>query len=165
MYNHRTLAFAIFTATFWAVEMAFAIAAYLLVALIFTGRASPIADKALPKSDKSEVDSITHEDSEELALSDTSRTFPTFSKQPALRYSPPQNIKQEEMEMEEVQPGMTTAEADDEDEEDDDFVFDHGVTAGMRSDSGLGTSMESSAGGSDAMRRRKLKGRVGKGGL
>lgn len=164
MYNHRTLAFTIFATTFWAVEMGFAIAAYLLVALIFTGRASPVADKALLKS-KGNVDSTAYEDSDGPALSDTSRTFPTFSKQPALKYSSPLKTKEDKPEMEEVPSvtAVTAAEADDEDEEDDDFVFDHGVTtAGMRSDSGLGTSMESSAGGSDSMRRRKMKGRVGR---
>ena len=80
-------------------------------------------------------------------LSDTERTFPTSSKQQLLRYESPR-IKQEDDEDAVVLPEASSkaTEADDEDEDENADVF---------LDSGLGTSMESSANRRDSVRRRR----------
>lgn len=150
MYNKRTFSFVLFTSTFWIVEMVFAFSAYLVFMLAF----------GLPKDTsapiiKPELSSQDTKADESEGLSDTSRTFPTFSKQPPLKYSSTKIREEEEIEEDKLAL-PTAAEADDEDEEDD-FVVDHGIGAGMRSDSGLGTSMDSGAGQADALRRRKMK--------
>jgi len=77
-------------------------------------------------------------------LSDTERTFPTLSGQQPLRYASPR-IKQEDEGSAVVVPdtAVRAVEADDEDEDADFFL-----------DSGLGTSMESSASRRDSVRRR-----------
>lgn len=158
MYNQRTLSFVVFTSTFWTVEMVFAFSAYLVLTLTFgaTHKSTGGSIGDTPEQD------IKAEDSDG-ALSDTSRTFPTLSSQPPLHYTSPKagneerlrEEEEEEREREQEKLAALPADAADDEDEDDDFVFDHGV-GGLRSDSGLGTSMESGAGSAaDALRRRR----------
>lgn len=101
------------------------------------------------------------EGEEELSegLSDTERTFPTYSRQPPLRYSSPK-VKEEKEEKGQI-PDVPVAgvDADDEDE-DADFLADEPapLRGGLHSDSGLGTSLESSGPRREAVRRRRSGG-------
>ena len=126
-----------------------------------------------------------YEDEDDAYLSDTSRSFPTFSRQPQLRFEPSrrpktESVKQEEEEEEgtilgipeslDTTRGEGVEQADDEDDEDADFVLDDPAglaqadllrTPGSaRDDSGLGTSMESSAqaerSAKGSVRRRRM---------
>ena len=97
-----------------------------------------------------------NEDSD--GMSDTSRTFPTRTGQPPLRYSSPKIKEEDRDEPLPAEAQQLAAEADDEDE-DADFVLDEPGPAGRGvSDSGIGTSLESSAGRPDTTRRRKSRG-------
>lgn len=161
MYNHRILSLLAFTSLFWTVEMGFFLCTWGLFTLFFSRPAAPSQPKREPAT------AIKNEATEEsdLALSDVSRTFPTFSRQPPLHYSSPK-VKEEDSEraLEELPP-RTPGDADDEDEDEDaDFVLDerHGM-GGVPSDSGLGTSMESSMEGRGLVRRRSGGGGKGRG--
>lgn len=155
MYNHRIASFVVMSSIFWAVEMTFTFVAWLILSfLIFPRSASAPAVKR-----EHAEDSIKEEDTDEGTiddLSDTSRTFPTYSRQPPLRYSSPRVKKEEEEEgLSGLQAVPLTAEADDEEDEDADFLLDEGGRlGGGRSDSGLGTSMDSSVDRRDSVRRR-----------
>lgn len=116
------------------------------------------------------------------SISDTSAAFPTFSKQPPLKYSHSEQMKKEEdyddakIKHEDDEDGAELfregATADDErddydEDEDADFVLDSPNTGlqslydgGARSDSGLGTSLESS---NDAFARGDVRRRRSKG--
>lgn len=87
-------------------------------------------------------------------LSDTERTFPTLGGKKPLRYSSPRIKREEEDgETEVILPADGTAApllADDEEEDDD------GVDMESFVDSGIGTSLESTAGGRrESIRRRR----------
>lgn len=145
MYNHRLTSAFVFIGAFWGTEVLFtAICWAILSVWIFSG------DDTTVKSEDADTRRIKAEDSEEedpARLSDTERTYPTYSKGPAMRYNSPA-IKKEETEPEPFPQLLTTAlEADDEDESDDFF------------DSGLGTSLESTGNTSskEALRKRKNK--------
>ena len=164
MYNYRILSFAFFTTLFWSVEMTFLLLTWAFFAFIFSSSSTapePTRPKREPEDSshafKTEPDS---DGATPESLSDTSRTFPTFSRQPPLRHSAPR-VKEEEGEpsrgLEDIPP-RTPGDADDEDE-DADFVVDD--TAGMGvvpSDSGLGTSLESSLEKRGAAVRRRSRG-------
>lgn len=143
--------------------MTFTMAAWFTLSfLIFGEKEEPAQIKSAPEDESVQTVKKEETDDEDIDnLSDTSRTFPTFSRQPPLRYSAPKIKKEEEPDEEEkilqatnIQP-LTNAEADDEDE-DADFVIEG--RAGGRSDSGLGTSLESSAGRTDGVKRRRSRG-------
>ncbi|OCL09174.1 hypothetical protein AOQ84DRAFT_27469, partial [Glonium stellatum] len=161
MYNYRVLSFVAFTTLFWSVEMTFLLLTWAFFTFIFSSPSTALGtarpkreptDSSHPVKVEPDSDGATLE-----SLSDTSRTFPTFSRQPPLRYSA-SRVKEEEGEssrrLEDI-PTRTPGDADDEDE-DADFVLDD--TTGINvvpSDSGLGTSLESSVERrSRAMRRR-----------
>ena len=146
MYNHRIASAAVFITAFWGTEVIFtAICWTVLSIFIFSDPNTSI------KSEDQETKRIKAEEEDsdtETKLSDTERTFPTYAKAPALRYSSPA-IKKEDQEPEPFPPLFAAAEADDEEEEDD-YVLD----------SGLGTSLESSsgrAGQKDSVRKRKSR--------
>ncbi len=150
MYNYRILSFILFTGTFWAVEMAFAFLGWSILYLyLFHGSSAPPLpkrEKAEPGDQEVKTEPGTDAGASEDNLSDTSRQFPTYAGQPPLRYSSPR-VKDEKTEetptaLADIPPAV---EADDEDE-DVDFV-----------DSGLGTSMESSAAVRDSVRRRRSR--------
>ena len=147
MYNHRITSAFVFIGAFWGTEVLFtAICWAILSVWIFSS-----GDDTSIKKEADDYRRIKAEDSEEeeqARLSDTERTYPTYSKGPAMRYTSPA-IKKEETEPEPFPSLLATAlEADDEDESDDFF------------DSGLGTSLESSTGhtsSKEALRKRKNK--------
>ncbi|KAK5169621.1 uncharacterized protein LTR77_005598 [Saxophila tyrrhenica] len=147
MYNHRIISAAVFITGFWTTEMVFA--GLVWAALSFYLRAPPQPSGA--KAEGSDIARIKAEDDEDAIpqLSDTERTFPTPSKQAPLRYQSPK-IKQEEDDDTLIVPeaAIRAIEADDEDEDADVFL-----------DSGIGTSMESSANRRDSMRKRRGRSR------
>lgn len=151
MYNYRILSAVVFTGTFWATEMVTMALAWAVLSLfIFPGSGKGVAVKKQEDSEE-RVKREDDTDEEVTTLSDTERTFPTYGTQPPLRYSSP-TVKKEESATEPFPPIMG-GEADDEDE-DVDFLLDE---PGRRSDSGLGTSMESSAGKKEPVRKRKSR--------
>ncbi|KAF2814423.1 uncharacterized protein BDZ99DRAFT_568046 [Mytilinidion resinicola] len=157
MYNHRIISLVVFTTLFWTVEMAFLLFTWGLFTLFFSSSTSQTQSKTEPKKEQQSIKADPDAPSEDAeSLSDASRTFPTFSRQPPLRYSTPR-VKEEENEgaMEDLPP-RTPGDADDEDEDEDaDFVLDETpMMGGPLDDSGLGTSMESGVEGRGTVRRR-----------
>ncbi|KAF2418475.1 hypothetical protein EJ08DRAFT_621742 [Tothia fuscella] len=150
MYNFRVASFLILTATFWIVEMAFTA----LIWLGFSVLISPQGTSTYGTSIKPETTPIKDDGDALDSLSDTPRTFPTRTGQPPLQYSSP-HVKSEEEDEKPIDIHPPTAEADDEEDEDADLVVDEpGLPGRGFSDSGIGTSMESSAGKFESMRRR-----------
>lgn len=151
MYNHRIVSAITFITAFWVTEMLFAG----LMWVVATGylSSSPIvkAEAHDESSDRMKSEDVTDED--KRRLSDTERTFPTSSRQQPLRYESPR-IKEEEDDEPVVLPENKSraTEADDEEDDEDADVF---------IDSGIGTSMESSANRRDSVRKRR--GRTGSG--
>jgi len=149
MFNYRTISFLVLTSIFWTVEMTFAGFIWLaLTIFVFPDSSATTAKKEETTPIKKEQRGDHFDE-----MSDTPHTFPTLSGQPPLRYSSPRIKKEEEQQdPPQAETQLATGEADD---EDDDFILDEGGPLGRAvSDSGLGTSMESSSGRPDSMRRR-----------
>ncbi|KAI9738881.1 MAG: hypothetical protein M1818_005194 [Claussenomyces sp. TS43310] len=169
MYNHRIFSFLFFTGAFWSAELFFALAAWLMWTSHSTDRDPGQKER---KGDDRDVDgskAIKDEEREEgatetddLDLSDTPRSFPTYGRQAPLRYVP--KVKAEdsdEIALDETAIQPLAAEADDESEEPLDIGA--GFRAG-RSDSGIGTSFsEGGEGSRSAFLRRKSRGGKGSG--
>lgn len=158
MYNHRISSAFVFTLGFWTTEMVATGLVWLVLSVfLFPGEEQTVVKKEETSRDR-EVKAEGEEDEAANGLSDTERTFPTYGGQPPLRYrSPP--IKDEDGDDANLvlqAPPIQGVEADDEDE-DADFLLDEPGRAGGRSDSGLGTSMESSSGRRDTVRRRRSR--------
>jgi seipin len=161
MYNYRLSSFVVFSAAFWIVEMLAATVTWAVLSYyIFANKDSsnPTTDETADpdnKPIKAESDDGTIDD-----MSDTERTFPTYGRQPPLRYSSP-HIKKEESE-EPVLAPLRAGEAADDEDESDDFVLDASgaVTGGRdgRDDSGIGTSMESGVEQREKVRKRRSGG-------
>ncbi|KAF2135408.1 uncharacterized protein K452DRAFT_23003 [Aplosporella prunicola CBS 121167] len=168
MYNFRISSFVVFTIAFWSVEMTFTLLAWLALSRFFTldTTDAPKREKTKIKKEGAIKTEDESADDDEAAdddnLSDTSRTFPSYARQPSLRYSSPR-VKKEEAEEEPtpLEAIPTAMEADDEDE-DADFVIDE-AGRHMDRDSGLGTSMESGVERRESVRRRR-SGLFGSGG-
>ncbi|TID25158.1 26S protease regulatory subunit 8 [Venturia nashicola] len=146
MYNYRILSFIVLTGMFWAMEMAVAGIFWLTLSLLVFPESGPSTDK----KNEDEPVRIKKEEDEQSDMSDTPHTFPTLSGQPPLRYSSP-HVKEENT----PAPPDNEVAVGEADDEDDDFVLD--PTGAMRtqvSDSGIGTSMESSSGRPENVRRR-----------
>ena len=143
MYNHRIISAVIFVSTFWVTELLFAGLAW--AALSFFMQQPSQDTKSETAQHESQRIKQEEDEDEQATLSDTERTFPTSSKQQALRYESPA-IKQEDDGETVVLPEAANkdTEADDEDEDADVFL-----------DSGLGTSLDSSASRRDSVRRRR----------
>lgn len=166
MYNHRVLSFLIFTSAFWGSEVLFCLLAWLGLRTLFApktevkmegikGEETDTTGTAI----KAEGDEDEEED-EEPDLSDTPRTFPTYGRQPPLRYEP--KVKDEdsdELVLDEtaIQPLGADVEGDDEDEDFEGELRDV-RGAGRRTDSGIGTSF-SEAGERSGVQRRSRGGR------
>ncbi|KAF2398396.1 hypothetical protein EJ06DRAFT_513402 [Trichodelitschia bisporula] len=151
MYNYQLTSFVVLTGLFWSVEMTFFGLVYLLFNTVFQApHNKPV------KPDTADV----KREPAEGGRSDTSATpliFPTLSHQAPLRYKSPE-IKNEELEDINTPPDIPfTLEADDEDESAD-FVLEQSrqLSRGF-SDSGLGTSLESSSGGPESVRKRSSR--------
>ncbi|KAI9893491.1 MAG: hypothetical protein M1814_006788 [Vezdaea aestivalis] len=148
MYNHRILSLLLFSTIFWLTELLFALLAYLLLSTIFRPATQPIKSGPDIKLDPGTPTPTS--------FSDTSRSFPTTSRQQTLHYS---RIKPEpdssDFEGDDVLAGANipplVGEADDEDEEEDLVNL---VRGGGRTDSGIGTSLDDAARGPGVQRRR-----------
>ncbi|GAB7347181.1 hypothetical protein MBLNU459_g3293t2 [Dothideomycetes sp. NU459] len=151
LYNYRIISAVVFTGAFWCTEMVTMALAWVALSLfIFPDKDKRVAVKKQEDGEGRIKDEEYTED-DTATLSDTERTFPTYGGQPPLKYSSPA-IKKEESPTEPFPPIMG-GEADDEDE-DVDFLLDE---TGRRSDSGLGTSMDSSSGKKETIRKRKSR--------
>jgi seipin len=149
MYNHRLSSAFVFIGAFWGTQVMFTAMCWAFLSVWIFSAAD---DTPIKKQEDAAAKHIKAEESDaetQLAMSDTERSFPTYSKAPAMRYTSPA-VKKEHVEPEPFPQLIPTAlEADDEDEDDDYFL-----------DSGLGTSMESSTGHTssrEALRKRKQK--------
>jgi seipin len=143
LYNHRILAYLVFTSGFFIVTMSSTLLAYFVLSIYFAPTTpgphelKPSSIKTTSESDTEPFNPLSTSD-----LSDTARTFPTFGRQMPLHYTPVKKeedvrVKSEEEQLLGVQPMI--GEADDEDEED----FEE--TEGSRwRDSGIGTGVEDS---------------------
>lgn len=146
MYNYRIISFVVLTAIFWSVEMTFAGIFWLMLSVFVFPDNNPPTDV---KKEEEPV-RIKKEEDEQSDMSDTPHTFPTLSGQPPLRYSSP-HVKEEDT----PAPPDNEVAVGEADDEDDDFVLDETGPMGRQvSDSGIGTSMESSSGRPESMRRR-----------
>jgi seipin len=150
MYNFRLTSFVVLTSIFWMVELsATAIVWFSLTSYLASGSKSDFAVKKEDESATKQEPSIKDENE----LSDTPHTFPTLSGLPPLRYSSPQ-VKEEEREELPAEHRTVHGEQADDEDEDADYVRDDIGGRGF-TDSGIGTSMESSAGGPRSVRRRR----------
>jgi hypothetical protein len=165
MYNHRIFSFVVFTTTFWAAEIFFTILAWILLNLRTKGTVLGTQIKAEVNAGSSTVKIEKDEDgaleTDDLDLSDTPRSFPTYGRQAPLRYIPKfkKEDDSEEYVMDETATQPQTVEADDESEEPVDIggSFKAGI-----SDSGIGTSFSEGGSGllSAAQRRRSRGGKA-----
>lgn len=167
MYEYRLASFMIFTTLFWATEMGILLFTWGIFTLLFggslTGDNQATKERLRIKTDPDALARTPGSTAPSTPRSDTSRTFPTLSSQQPLHYSSGEGkVKREREEtlgLESV-PIKTEAEADDE-EEDEDFFIEEPVpntTVGVQTDSGIGTSMESSIEGRGLVRKRSSKG-------
>ncbi|KAK7519536.1 putative adipose-regulatory protein-domain-containing protein [Phyllosticta citriasiana] len=205
MYNYRIISVVVFSLIFWAFEMIFMLIAYFALSHYFSPSSATEQSPEVKKEEEEEAEDAQgdttgvkkeEDDDDETAtattdapdLSDTPRTFPSYGRQPTLRYTSPR-VKSEDdgaegsttataaaagpssstpRRLSDIPPlAQTAQEADDEDEDKDNDVFIDPAGRFFERDSGLGTSMESSAGGGVERResiRRRLSGRFGGGG-
>lgn len=151
MFNFRITSFIVLTNLFWMVELSVASIAWVALSFYFTTspRPWPVVQKEDTSITKQEP-AVKKEDD----MSDTPHTFPTLSGQPPLQYSSPR-VKEEEPEELPVEHRVGADEQAD-DEDDMEYVRDDIAGRGF-TDSGIGTSMESSAGRPGAVRRRRSR--------
>jgi hypothetical protein len=160
MYNHRVISFVVFTSAFWGFEVMFACLSWMILRTFFTSKNTVMKEGIKGEETDTTTTAIKPEpeESDEPDLSDTPRTFPTYGRQPPLRYEPKvkEELESEDYVLDEtiIQPLAT--EADDEDDDDDDDGEFRNVGGG-RTDSGIGTSY-SEAGERVAARRRSRGG-------
>jgi seipin len=134
MYNWRFTSFVVFTSIFWGVEITCTALLWVALTIFLSSRTEPPA-----KSEPSEMAAVKHE-------TDTTTEEPS------------RIIKREEEEkLLEDFPQATEADIEDE-EEPDPLVLVGSSRRGIVSDSGLGTSLESSGTGKrDTIRRRSSR--------
>jgi seipin len=156
--------------TFWGMEMCVLLFTWGAFTLLFSGSTSP-APESKHQKPKTEDGSEpfpkleTGENTEPgTPYSDTSRTFPTLPSQQPLSYSSP-SPKEERGASPRLEDIPSREEQEADDEEDDDFILEEPVPRGVEregvfTDSGIGTSIESSVERGLA-RRRSARG-IGK---
>jgi seipin len=157
MYNHCILSFAIGTSAFWGAEV-FSLALGWAALYTIFARRGPMHDLAKAEAGDDAVKK-EEDDTDDLDLSDTPRSFPTYGRQPPLRYTP--EVKEEDEEERSLldtalQPLPAEAEADDESEDVVDVGGAFGAGRGM-TDSGIGTSLSEGGGAGGSARRRSSK--------
>ncbi|KAH8665976.1 putative adipose-regulatory protein-domain-containing protein [Tricladium varicosporioides] len=159
MWNHRLISALVGVGVFWGAEVAgCGIAWVVLMGVI--GRKSD-SETEITKGEETDGTTTIKDEprTDDSDLSDTPRTFPTYGRQPPLRFEP--KIKHEpdseEFAIDEATIQPLAAEADDEDDSEGGF---RGVILGADrgNDSGLGTSFSERGEGS-GVTRRKSKGR------
>lgn len=168
MYNHRILSFVLFTSAFWGSEVLFCLLAWLALRTLFASKTEVKTEGIKGEETDTTGTAIKAEEEEdeeeEPDLSDTPRTFPTYGRQPPLRYEP--KVKDEDsddlvLDEAAIQPPGGGVEGDDEDE-DFEGEFRNIRGAGGRTDSGIGTSF-SEAGERSGVQRRSRGGRMSSG--
>ncbi|KAI9704229.1 MAG: hypothetical protein M1836_007090 [Candelina mexicana] len=158
--RHRIISLLLFTTIFWGVEVMFTSIAWLVLSSYL--KTTSQETQSIKADGDSENSTVKKEEESDAAftesLSDTSRSFPTNSRQPPLRYNPPRVKDEDEDEQEEIERTTAlqplTGEADD---EEDDDILDLGASRDRRSDSGLGTSMDESAARREGVQRRRTR--------
>jgi seipin len=146
MYNYRILSFLVLTSIFWTVEVTFAGIIWLVLSIyVFPDSSASTEVKREEESVPIKKEHDEHDD-----MSDTPHTFPTLSGQPPLRYLSP-HVKDEDTP---APPDNEVAVGEADDEEDDFIIDETGPIGRQVSDSGIGTSMESSSGKPESVRRR-----------
>ncbi len=162
MYRYWMTSAVVATTLFWAVEMGVLLFTWAAITLIF-GSTSTSADYEGGHKIKSDPEFTTTkfetgETEPGTPFSDTSRTFPTLPSLQPLSYTSPKE-EQAKPNLEDI-PLKEEAEADD---EEDDFILEEPIPLraereGIFTDSGIGTSLESSVERNLARRRSgKLK--------
>lgn len=158
MWRWRVTAAVVMVVAFWVVEVVVALATWGVARVVFARPA--VGMLGGEKRGEADGDEGTVKEEESEGMSDTSRVFPSIGRQPPVRYSSPK-VKEEE-DAAEAKPALpihaTAAEADDEDED-----LDQYPNNGRGFDSGIGTSMESSGGGVEGVRKRKGRSSFGSG--
>lgn len=150
MYRYWLTSAILGTIIFWSVEMGVLLFTWAIFTLLFNSASAP-ENHSGQKRIKQEDGDITPKrepaDTEPgTPFSDTSRTFPTLSSHETLHYrSSPPKFERTTPALEDI-PTREEAEADD---EDDDFVLEEPLPRsaerdGIFTDSGIGTSVESS---------------------
>lgn len=134
---------------FWSVEMGVLLFTWAIFTFLFSGSSSSAQSPDTKKQIKSENGETTSKlepgDTDPgTPFSDTSRTFPTLPSQQPLSYTSPKE-ERETPSLDDI-PTREEAEADD---EDDDFILEQPLPRGVEregvfTDSGIGTSLESS---------------------
>lgn len=174
MYRYRFTSFAVFTGMFWVVEMSVVLLTWGIFAFCFSGPSEEEdEDTETRKKIKQDSGAVTPktepaESEPPTPLSETPRTFPTLSSQQPLHYSSSPGEKPRIKE-ERRTPGLedmpvkeeAEAEADDEDDESADFIMEEplpSTAAGALTDSGIGTSLESSVERRSGLSRRRSGG-------
>jgi hypothetical protein len=133
MYNWRLTSFVVFTSIFWGVEVTFTAAFWFCFSMLLSSRDEPSGKTK--ENEKTSIKNETEIAPEENVL----------------------NLKQEEADPS-LQDYPTATEADVEDEEEPDLPVMVGSShLGAPSDSGLGTSLDSSSTKRDTVRRRSSK--------
>lgn len=151
MYNHRVTSFILFTGLFWISTLVFAITAWITLGVYFVPENESAKDKSDDVFDDLSVkaeEAITDDDPEiktedmttddEPDLSDTSHIFPTYGRQPSLRYNHKVKDKTDEIEHSKTDPFI---EEENEDEEDGEKISSEKI---LKVDSGIGTSLSES---------------------
>lgn len=157
MYRYWVTSAIIGILTFWGMEMGVLLFTWGAFTLLFSGGSTPTEGKQQQKKIKAEQGSepfpkLEQGDSElDTPYSDTSRTFPTLPSQQPLSYSSPspKSPKEEERGSPRLEDIPTREEMEADDEEDDDFILEEPIPRGVEreggfTDSGIGTSLESS---------------------
>lgn len=161
MYNYRIISLLIFSTMFYLTSLASALGVWTLFWTYFPNPSPATAGGASPDGTDHEMLPETswlkqgrESDLDSPDISDTPRTFPTYARQPPLRYLPTPRATPDREESEVIKSTESQAhvvEADDEDDLIDDF------RGGGRIDSGIGTSMEEDS-ARTVQRRRNLRG-------
>jgi seipin len=157
MYNHRIIAFAIFTSAFWISEVAFAALGWFALRSYLPAKEEE--GEGIKGDDERET--LKEEDDEELDLSDVPRTSSGYERQALQRRG--QTVKDEDTEgtaLSETAIPPTTAEPDEDDVEDDEKSGVIGSTGGW-GDSAIGTSFSEGSGSAGLSRRRSRGGHGG----
>lgn len=165
MYNHRIFSFVVFTTAFWVAEVLFAVLTWMLWnSRTRSGKEKGKGEHKGEETDASSAIKTEKEDEEletdDLDLSDTPRSFPTYGRQAPLQYIPKAKTEDdgEKLVMDETTLQPPAAEADDESEE----PIEIGSFRGGRSDSGIGTSFsEGGASIRGGVQRRRSRGSKG----
>ncbi|KAK0707495.1 putative adipose-regulatory protein-domain-containing protein [Lasiosphaeris hirsuta] len=152
MHHYRVLSFAIFSGIFWAIIMVVTLAVFTMpLYMIFNKVVGTGGDRGSDVG-RDDDDGVVVK-TKEREMSDTERTFPSSSKQPALKYETP--AKEDRRLLLSVLPAVNVgAEADDE----DDGELDSNRPGAEFRDSGIGTSYSDSRSQSkDGARKRAAR--------